>query len=62
MNIGQVLVVSLLMGVSMSMHVPARQALVPALVGKERLANAMALYSMSLNTEPHPRGRRWRGR
>ena len=49
-NIGQVLVVSLLMGVSMSMHVPARQALVPALVGKERLANAMALYSMSLNT------------
>jgi MFS family permease len=49
-NIGQVLVVSFLMGVSMSMHVPARQALVPALVGKERLANAMALYSMSLNT------------
>jgi MFS family permease len=48
-NIWQVLVVSLLMGVSMSMHVPARQALVPALVGKERLANAMALYSMSLN-------------
>ncbi|HEX2514325.1 MAG TPA: MFS transporter, partial [Chloroflexota bacterium] len=49
-NIGQVLVASFLMGVSMSMHVPARQALVPALVGKERLANAMALYSMSLNT------------
>ena len=39
------------MGVSMSMHVPARQALVPGPGGEaERLANAMALYSMSLNT------------
>jgi MFS family permease len=49
-TITQVLVASLLMGIAMSAHVPARQALVPALVGKHRLANAMALYSLSLNT------------
>ena len=49
-NIWHVLVASLLMGVAISMHVPARQALVPALVGRERLTNALALYSMSLNT------------
>jgi MFS family permease len=49
-TIGQVLLASLLMGVAMSTHVPARQALIPALVGKHRLANALALYSMSLNT------------
>jgi MFS family permease len=49
-TIWHVLVASLLMGVSMSTHVPARQALIPALVGKHRLANAMALYSLSLNT------------
>jgi MFS family permease len=49
-TVGQVLVASLLMGIAMSAHVPARQALIPALVGKDRLANAMALYSLSLNT------------
>jgi MFS family permease len=49
-NIWHVLVASLLMGVSMSVHVPARQALVPVLVGRDRVANAYALYSMSLNT------------
>ncbi|MGH2351756.1 MAG: MFS transporter [Chloroflexota bacterium] len=49
-NIWHVLGISLLMGVAMSTHVPARQALIPVLVGKARLANALALYSMSLNT------------
>jgi len=49
-TIGHVLLASLLMGVAMSTHVPARQALIPTLVGKHRLANALALYSMSLNT------------
>jgi MFS family permease len=48
-TIWHVLIASLLMGVSMSMHVPARQALVPVLVGRDRVANAYALYSMSLN-------------
>ncbi|MDQ3699939.1 MAG: MFS transporter [Chloroflexota bacterium] len=49
-TISHVLIASLLMGVAMSMHVPARQALIPALVGRHRLSNALALYSMSLNT------------
>jgi MFS transporter, DHA1 family, staphyloferrin A biosynthesis exporter len=49
-TIWHVLVASLLMGVGVSTQVPARQALIPALVGRERLANALALYSMSLNT------------
>lgn len=48
-TIWHVLVAAFLMGCSISFHVPARQALVPALVGKERLANALAIYSMSLN-------------
>lgn len=49
-TVWQVLVASLLMGIAMSAHVPARQALIPDLVGRHRLANAMALYSLSLNT------------
>jgi MFS family permease len=49
-NIWHVLGASVLMGAAISAHVPARQALIPALVGRERLANALALYSMSLNT------------
>jgi MFS family permease len=49
-TIGHVLVASLLMGVAVATHVPARQALIPVLVGRQRLANALALYSMSLNT------------
>ncbi|HEX2033310.1 MAG TPA: MFS transporter [Chloroflexota bacterium] len=49
-NVWHVLAISFLMGVAMSAHVPARQALIPSLVGRERLANALALYSMSLNT------------
>jgi MFS family permease len=48
-NIWHVLVVSVLMGSAVSVHVPARQSLIPALVGKERLTNALAIYSMSLN-------------
>jgi MFS family permease len=48
-NIWHVLIASFLMGCSVAVNVPARQALVPALVGRERLANALALYSMSLN-------------
>jgi MFS family permease len=47
--IWHVLVASFLMGVAVSIHVPARQALIPVLVGKARLVNALALYSMSLN-------------
>ena len=49
-TVWQVLVASLLMGIAMSAHVPARQALSRDLVGRHRLANAMALYSLSLNT------------
>jgi MFS family permease len=49
-NIWHVLLASFLMGTAVSVHVPARQALIPALVGRERLTNALALYSMSLNT------------
>lgn len=48
-TIWHVLIASVLMGCAVSVNVPARQALVPALVGRERLANALALYSMSLN-------------
>jgi MFS family permease len=48
-NIWHVLVVSFLMGAATSIQVPARQALIPALVGRERLVNALALYSLSLN-------------
>jgi MFS family permease len=48
-HIWQVLVASLLMGTAVSIHVPARQALIPQLVGKARLTNALALYSMSLS-------------
>ena len=48
-NIWHVLGISFLFGSAVSMNVPARQAIVPILVGKERLANALALYSMSLN-------------
>ena len=48
-NIWHVLGISFLFGSSVSVNVPARQALVPVLVGKERLANALAIYSMSLN-------------
>ena len=48
-NIWHVLSASVLMGCSISVNVPARQALIPAIVGRERLSNALALYSMSLN-------------
>lgn len=48
-SVWHVLVASALMGAATSVHVPARQALVPALVGRERLTNALAIYSMSLN-------------
>jgi MFS family permease len=48
-NIWHVLGISFLFGSSVSLNVPARQAIVPVLVGRERLANALALYSMSLN-------------
>ena len=48
-NIWHVLGISFLFGSSVSVNVPARQAIVPILVGKERLANALAIYSMSLN-------------
>jgi MFS family permease len=48
-NIWHVLICTFLFGCSVSVNVPARQALVPALVGRERLANALALYNMSLN-------------
>jgi MFS family permease len=48
-NIWHVLGISFLFGSSVSVNVPARQAIVPVLVGKERLANALAIYSMSLN-------------
>jgi MFS family permease len=49
-TVWHVLTASALMGAATSIHVPARQALIPALVGRERLVNALALYSMSLNT------------
>ena len=48
-NIWHVLGISFLFGSAVSVNVPARQAIVPTLVGRERLANALALYSMSLN-------------
>ncbi|MBI3971907.1 MAG: MFS transporter [Chloroflexi bacterium] len=48
-NIWQILAISFLMGVAVSVHVPARQALIPALVGRARLGNALAIYNMSLN-------------
>ncbi len=41
---------SLLMGSIMAFNVPARQALVPILVGRELVANAVAMHSMGLNT------------
>ncbi|MGI8424301.1 MAG: MFS transporter [Chloroflexota bacterium] len=48
-NIWHVLGISFLFGAAVSFNVPARQAIVPVLVGRERLVNALALYSMSLN-------------
>jgi MFS family permease len=44
------LVASFLMGTSMSMNMPARQALVSQLVTKEQLPSAIALNSMSMNS------------
>lgn len=41
---------SLLIGTMMAFNVPARQALVPVLVGRELVANAVAMHSMGLNT------------
>lgn len=41
---------SLLIGTMMAFNVPARQALVPTLVGRELVANAVAMHSMGLNT------------
>ncbi len=41
---------SLLMGTIMAFNVPARQALVPVLVGRELVSNAIAMHSMGLNT------------
>jgi MFS family permease len=40
---------SLLIGTTMSINVPSRQALVSDLVGKDLLANAVTLHSVSLN-------------
>lgn len=48
-QIWHLLVNSFLMGVLISISNPARQSLIPLLVGKERIANALALYSMSMN-------------
>ena len=48
-TVWHVLGASALMGTATSVFVPARQAMIPALVGRARLANALALYSMSLN-------------
>jgi MFS family permease len=45
-----VLGTTVLFGAAVAINVPARQALIPALVGRERLTNALAIYSMSLNT------------
>jgi len=44
------LVASLASGVSTALQVPNRQALVAQLVGRQHLANAIALHSVSLNT------------
>jgi MFS family permease len=41
---------SLLMGTMMAFNVPARQALLPILVGRDLVSNAIAMHSMGLNT------------
>ena len=46
----QLLVASFLMGTTMSTNMPARQALVSQIVGREQLGNAIALNSMSMNS------------
>ncbi len=48
-TIWQLMLASLLIGTIMSLNVPARQALMPELVGRDLLGNAIALHSMSLN-------------
>ncbi|HEU5317725.1 MAG TPA: MFS transporter, partial [Chloroflexota bacterium] len=48
-TIWHVLGISFLFGCATSVYVPARQAAIPALVGRARLGNALAIYSMSLN-------------
>ena len=48
-NIWHVLAISVLFGCATSVYVPARQAAIPGIVGRERLGNALAIYSMSLN-------------
>ena len=42
----QVIVLSLLTGILLSFDIPSRQAMLPRLVPRERLVNAIALYSM----------------
>lgn len=48
-QVWHLLLASLVIGTVMAVNVPARQALVPELVGRDLLANAIALHSLSLN-------------
>jgi MFS family permease len=48
-TIGEILLISLLMGTAFALNNPAYQALVPDLVGREDLMNAVALNSVQFN-------------
>lgn len=49
-TVWNLLFLSLAIGTIMSINIPSRQALVSDLVGKDLLANAVSLHSLSLNT------------
>jgi MFS family permease len=49
-EIWHILSLSFVLGMTSAINVPVRQAMVPALVGRENLVNALALHSVGLNT------------
>ncbi|MBI5878878.1 MAG: MFS transporter [Chloroflexi bacterium] len=49
-EIWHILALSFILGITSSINVPVRQAMVPTLVGRENVVNALALHSVGLNT------------
>ncbi len=55
------LVFTFLASAAAALAVPAWQAVVPQLVGRDKLPQAVALNSVGINIEAGPSGLRWRG-
>jgi predicted MFS family arabinose efflux permease len=49
-EVWQILLLSFVLGIANSINVPVRQAMLPTLVPREDLVNALALHSVGLNT------------